>query len=204
MDITSRNEKLFTAQTIAKVGVLAAMAGILMYFQFPLPFAPPFMKVDISDVPSLIGGFALGPIPGVMIVLIKNIIHVIIKGTSTAYVGELSNFIVGSAFVVVSSLIYQKDKTKKTAVKGLLWGTLVMTALAVLSNYFIIFPLYSKAFFGGDVNGFVPMAAELNKFVKSYETIMVFAVTPFNIVKGLLASFVTMLLYKRVSPLLKL
>lgn len=187
---------------MVKIAILAGMGALLMNFKFPLPFAPPFMSVDFADVASLIGGFAMGPLSGVLIVFVKNIIKLIISGSLTVGVGEVSNFIVGASYVFIASLIYKKDRTHKGAIKGLIIGSLVMTMVAVLSNAFFVFPLYRKAS-GFELQTFVDQTASLNSLVTSYWTLMLFAVVPFNLVKSLLESIVTHLLYKRISPILK-
>lgn len=187
---------------LVKVSILGAISAILMNIKFPLPFAPPFMTVDFADVASLIGGFAMGPMAGVLVVLVKNIIKLILFGSNTMLVGELSNFIVGGAFVWVAAMIYKREKTHKGAIKGMIFGSLVMTLLAVLSNAFLIFPLYRKMM-ATDISEFVKLTSGLNSLVNSYLTLMIFAIVPFNLVKSLLVSIVTQLLYKRVSPILK-
>ncbi len=186
-------------RNMVKVGILAAMSFILMFVQFPIPVAPPFMKVDLADVPALIGGFSMGPIYGVLIQLIKNILN--LSKTSTYGVGEISNFVVGGLFVFVSSSIYKKNKTKKNATIAMICGMLIMTLAATLSNAFVIFPLYGKAM-GVDMNAFVAMAHKTNTLVKSYFTMMIFAIVPFNLIKGFIEILVTKLLYKHVSSIL--
>lgn len=186
-------------RNMVKVGILAAMSFILMFVQFPIPVAPPFMKVDLADVPALIGGFSMGPIYGVLIQLIKNILN--LSKTSTYGVGEISNFVVGGLFVFVSSSIYKKNKTKKNATIAMICGMLIMTLAATLSNAFVIFPLYGKAM-GVDMNAFVAIAHKTNSFVKSYFTMMIFAIVPFNLIKGFIEILVTKLLYKHVSSIL--
>ena len=186
-------------RNMVKVGILAAMSFILMFVQFPIPVAPPFMKVDLADVPALIGGFSMGPIYGVLIQLIKNILN--LSKTSTYGVGEMSNFVVGGLFVFVSSSIYKKNKTKKNATIAMICGMLIMTLAATLSNAFVIFPLYGKAM-GVDMNAFVAIAHKTNSFVKSYFTMMIFAIVPFNLIKGFIEILVTKLLYKHVSSIL--
>lgn len=192
--------KTFSLNSVVKVGILAAFAYVLMFIQFPIPIAPPFMKVDLADVPALIGGFAMGPWYGVLIQLIKNILN--LTKTTTGGVGELSNFIVGAVFVYVSSSIYKNRKTKKTAIFSLALGVIAMTAVATLSNAFIVFPTYAKVM-GLDLNAFVGMTAKTNGLVNSYFSLMLLSIAPFNIVKGFVASFVTELIYKRVSPIIK-
>lgn len=200
MENSMNNTSKLSVDKMVKVGILAAMSFVLMFIQFPIPIAPPFMKVDLADVPALIGGFAMGPVYGVIIQLIKNLLN--LSKTSTAGVGELSNFIVGAAFVYVSATMYHKKKTKKTAIKAMIVGMLVMTALATLSNTFIIFPLYAKAM-GQDLQAFVDMVGKTNGLVTSYPTLMLLSVAPFNIIKGTIEIIVTDLLYKRVSGILK-
>ncbi|MDO5026666.1 MAG: ECF transporter S component [Tissierellia bacterium] len=198
-----RNKDLRKVNTIVKIGILAALAGVLMIiFKFPLPFAPPFMTVDFGDVPTLIAGFALGPVAGIVTVVIKNIINLMLNGTMTAFVGELSNIIVGSAFVGISALYYQKRKTRKAAIVGLIIGLLSMTIIATLSNYFLVFPLYAKAF-GIPVQALVDQAAAINTNISSFESLMLFAVVPFNLVKGALNSLVTVFIYKYISNIFK-
>lgn len=186
-------------RNLVKVGILAAMSFILMFFQFPIPVAPPFMKVDLADVPALIGGFSMGPVYGILIQLIKNILN--LSKTSTYGVGEVSNFVVGGLFVFVSASIYKRNKTKKNATIAMICGVLVMSLAATLSNAFIIFPLYGKAM-GVDMGAFVAMANKTNALVKSYFTMMIFAIVPFNLIKGFIEILVTKLLYKHVSGIL--
>lgn len=186
-------------RNLVKVGILAAMSFILMFFQFPIPVAPPFMKVDLADVPALIGGFSMGPVYGILIQLIKNILN--LSKTSTYGVGEVSNFVVGGLFVFVSSSIYKRKKTKENATIAMVCGVLVMSLAATLSNAFVIFPLYGKAM-GVDMGAFVAMAQKTNALVKSYFTMMIFAIVPFNLIKGFIEILVTKLLYKHVSGIL--
>ena len=130
MEGVTRQERLLSTSNMVKMAIFAAMAGVLMLFKFPIPIAPAYMTIDFGDVATLMSGFFLGPISGVITVFIKNLLNIILNGTTTAYVGEVSNFIVGSTFVYVSSLIYNKDKTKKSALQGLLIGVVAMTLLA--------------------------------------------------------------------------
>ena len=192
--------KTFSLNSVVKIGILAAFSYILMFIQMPIPIAPPFMKVDLADVPALIGGFAMGPWYGVLIQLIKNLLN--LSKTTTGGVGELSNFIVGAIFVYVSASIYKNRKTKKTALFALSMGVIAMTAVATLSNAFVVFPTYAKVM-GIDLNAFVGMTSKTNGLVKSYFSLMVLSIAPFNIVKGAIASIVTDLIYKRVSPIIK-
>lgn len=187
-------------KNITRVSVLSAIAFILMYFQFPLAFlAPPFMQVDISDVPCLIGSFAMGPVYGIIIEFLKNLLHLLIQGTMTAGVGEFSNFLLGSIFVGFAGTFYRREKTYHTAVLGLILGTIGMSLGSVLSNYFVVFPVYGKIM-GMDL--ILEMGATVNADITSLFTMMIYAVLPFNLIKCSIASILTLLIYKRVSPFL--
>ena len=194
-----RRSKSFSLDRMVKVGILAGISYLLMFIQLPIPIAPPFMKVDFADVPALIGGFAMGPWYGVLIQLIKNVLN--LSKTMTGGVGELSNFVVGSTFVLVSSLIYRNKKTRKNSILALILGVIAMSAVATLSNAFIVFPIYSKVM-NIDLEAFAGMIPG-NSLVKNYITLMIFSVAPFNIIKGAIESIVTQILYKRISPSLK-
>lgn len=191
--------KSFSLNRLVKVGILSALAYILMFIQMPIPIAPPFMKVDFADVPALIGGFALGPWYGVLIQLIKNILN--LSKTMTGGVGELSNFIVGSTFVLVATSIYRNNKTKKNSIIALILGVLAMSAVATLSNAFVVFPIYGKVMHT-DLEAFAKMIPG-NGLVNNYFTLMIFSIAPFNIIKGAVEAVVTELIYKRISPFIK-
>ena len=194
-----RRSKSFSLDRMVKVGILAGISYLLMFIQLPIPIAPPFMKVDFADVPALIGGFTMGPWYGVLIQLIKNVLN--LSKTMTGGVGELSNFVVGSTFVLVSSLIYRNKKTRKNSILALILGVIAMSAVATLSNSFVVFPIYSKVM-NIDLEAFAGMIPG-NSLVKNYITLMIFSVAPFNIIKGAIESIVTQILYKRISPSLK-
>lgn len=195
----SSRGKSMTLDRMVKVGILSAIAYVLMFIQMPIPIAPPFMKVDLADVPALIGGFAMGPWYGVLIQLIKNVLN--LTKTTTYGVGELSNFIIGSTFVLVSSFIYKNNKSKKNSIIGLLMGVITMTLVATLSNAFVVFPVYANVM-NLDLQAFVDMTSG-NSLVNSYTTLMILSIAPFNLIKGAVASLVTELIYKRISPILK-
>jgi riboflavin transporter FmnP len=190
-------QKRIDAKYLTKTSVLLVFAFLIMMVEFPLWFAPPFLKLDFSDVPALIGAFAMGPVTGVVIELIKNILHLTIKGTTTVGVGELANFIVGSVFVFTAASIYHYHKSLKTAIIGMISATIVMTAMAAVANYFFLLP-----FFAVPLDLFVQMGAQVNSFVYDLKTLVVFAISPLNFVKGVLISVVTTPLYKRISLLL--
>lgn len=188
-------------RTMVKTSVLSVLAFLIMYFEMPLWFTPPFLKVDLSDIPALIGAFALGPVAGVVIELIKNILNVAIEGTTTGAVGELANFFVGSIFVFVAGYIYKKNRTFNGAIIGMLAATVAMTAAASVLNYYFLIPFYAKVF-GAPVEAFVEMGSKVNRFVKDYRSFILFGIVPFNFFKGVMVSVITIPLYKRVSPIL--
>lgn len=195
----NRTAASLKTRNLVRVGVLGAIAFFLMFIDLPLTFvAPGFMNLDISDVPGLIAGFAMGPVYGVMVQLIKNLLNV--TSTSTGGVGELSNFIVGSTFVVVSSLIYHRNKTLKNAFIGLFFGVLAMSALAMASNYFVVFPLYAKIMI--PMETIINMGKAINPHIDSLGKMMILSVLPFNIIKGTVNALVTAMVYKRVRKFL--
>lgn len=186
--------------TLIKISLLGAMAFILMLFEFPIPGFPPFLKLDFSDLPALIGAFALGPISGVVIELIKNILNLTMHGTTTGGIGELANFLVGGVFVYVAAFIYHKNKTRKSALIGLISGTIAMTIVAAVFNYTVLLPLYAVLF--GGMDNVIGAATSGNKNINSVMSLIVIGITPFNILKGVVVSGITFASYKKVSPLI--
>ena len=198
---TIKKEYLNT-KVLVKVSVLGAISFLLMLFDFPLWFAPSFLKFDFSDVPALIGSFALGPFAGVLVQLVKNLLNLALEGTGTAAVGELANFVVGSIFVFTAGFFYHRNKSFKNAVIGMVAGIIAMTISISIINYYVMIPLYAKIF-GWPIEQIVALGTAVNKFVVDFKTLILFAVVPFNLVKGILVTLVTILLYKRVSPILR-
>ena len=132
-----------SVRTLTKIAVLSAVAFVLMYFDFPLPFIPSFYKLDFSETAVMAGGFAMGPGAAVAIEGVKILLKLLFKGTDTAYVGELANFLIGCAFVLPASFMYRKEKTRQRALMGLAAGTVCMTAVGVIINYAVLLPAYS-------------------------------------------------------------
>lgn len=192
---------MIRTKDMTKVAMLSVIGFVLMYFQLPLTFvAPPFMKLDISDLPVLMGAFTMGPVYGIIIAALKNLMHIIFKGTMTAGVGELSNFIISSTFALVSSYIYRKHRTYKGAVLAMTVGVLAMTILAMASNYFVVFPLYGKVM---PMDAIIAMGSAITPKITGLFTMMIYSVLPFNLIKGFSTSAVMMLVYKKISPLFK-
>ena len=193
-----------TTRTIVCVGMLAAISTILMLFEFPLPFiAPGFYELDFSEVPILIGAFALGPVAGVLTELVKILLNLVINGTNTAFVGEFANFVMGCAFVVPASVIYKRKKNRQHAMIGLAAGTVIMSAAAVFINALVLLPAYAKAF-SMPIDALVGMGTAVNGHITNLLTFVVFAVAPFNLLKGAMVSVVVLLIYKKISPILKM
>ena len=197
-----RAEGMFSIRKIAIIGVFSAISFVLMFFEFPLPFAPSFYKFDFSDIPALIGGFAAGPLVGVMIEFIKVMLNILLQGTTSGFVGEIANFVVGAAFILPSTIIYRFKKTRKVALISCLTGTLCITVVGALLNAFFLLPAYA-IMFGSGVDAFVQMGAAINPAISNVFTFCLFAVAPFNLVKGVADSFITFLVYKQLSPILK-
>lgn len=193
--------KIFGATGIAQIGVLSSIATILMLFEIPLWFAPGFYKIDLSELPVLIGSFAIGPMAGVLIELIKILLNFLINGTITAGVGEISNFFIGCALVVPAAIFYKRGKSRKNALLGLGVGTVSMTIVGSLMNAFIILPVYAKAF-NMPIAALIDMGRAINPAINSLSSFVLFAVAPFNLLKGVIVSIITMFIYKKISPIL--
>lgn len=185
-----------------QVGMLGAVSVVLMMFEIPLWFAPPFYKIDLSEIPVLIGTFAMGPVAGMFIELIKIILHLLFKGTSTAGVGDFANFLIGCSMIVPAGIFYKVKKTRGGAVAGMIVGTLFMAFIGCFLNAFVLLPAYGKAF-GMPIDALVGMGTAVNPAINNIFTFVVLAVAPFNLLKGLIVGIITFLLYKHVSPILK-
>lgn len=191
------------ARRAAYIGIFAAMAALLMYFEFPLPFAPSFYEIDLSEVPVLICSFSLGPVAGVVCELVKVILKLLLKGTTTAFVGDFANFVVGCSFILPATIVYHRVKTKKGAVAGMITGTVTMSIFGSFFNAVYLLPAFS-ALYGLPLDQLVAMGTAVNGMINSVSTLVFFAVVPFNIVKGAVVSLLTTLLYKRVERLLRM
>ncbi|MDO4361469.1 MAG: ECF transporter S component [Eubacteriales bacterium] len=186
---------------ISYTAIFSAISGVLMVMEIPLFFAPGFYKLDISEMPVLICTFYLGPVAGVTAELLKVMVKLLIKGTSTAFVGDFANFVVGCSFILPASIIYHARPGKKTALIGMGVGTLVLTVFGSLFNGFYLIPKFA-VLFGMPMDAIVAMGTKVNAAITDVWTLVAFAVVPFNLVKGVAVSALTFLLYKRVSPIL--
>lgn len=187
----------FTTQTLCFIGLFGALSTILMLFKIPLPFAPAFMKLDLAELPAIIGSFMFGPVAGVCIVLVKLALNLLINGTDSMYVGEISNLVLSSVYVLSASLVYHRHKTKKTAAIALAISVVVTSVFAVFSNTLFIFPAYAVVY-GLSMDSIVGMASAVNPFVHDVFTMMLWSVFPFNLVKYGLVAVITFLVYKKL------
>ena len=194
MTQTKRNSA--TMFNLTRCGLLSAMAVILFYIEIPVVA---FYKLDLSTLPAIMAGFAMGPWQGLAVIIIKNLVHVL--GTSTAGVGELADILVSCAFVIPASLIYRSSKTRKGAFKAMLVGSVAMIVAAMMVNYFILIPAY-QVLMNLPLEAIIGMGQAVLPFVDNTVKLVIFITAPFNILKAVVLSFVTYLLYKRVSPLL--
>lgn len=192
------NTKVLNTRTITMTALLAAISYILAFLEFPVPLSPSFARMDLSDFPALIGAFAFGPIAGLMIELVKNSLQLLT--TTTGGIGEIANFLMGSSFVVTAGFIYKLHKTKPTAWVGSLTGSIIMGIVAAITNYFILLPMFEM---------FMPLEqviASFGTFIPFIDTkldVVLFNALPFNILKGFVISVFTMMIYKRLTPILK-
>lgn len=198
-----RRDSKIGVKAIVQIGMLSAVAVVLMVFEVPLPFAPSFYEIDFSEVPILVGCFVMGPAAGAIIEFIKILLNFVINGTVTAGVGELANFLIGCSLCVPAGMIYKRNHTRKGALIGLATGTVIMTALGCVMNAFVLLPAYAKAF-QMPIDALVGMGTAVNAHITSLSTFVIFAVAPFNLLKGVLDSLIVLLIYKKISPILKL
>ena len=191
-----------TTHNLTFAAMISAVAFILMFIEFPIPMLiPAFIKMDFSDLPALLGAFALGPVYGVIISFMKNLLHIVIKGTSTACVGELSNFILGAIFSAVAGYLYKHHKSRKTAIIGAVAGAVAMGVLSVPSNYFVVYPAYVQ-FYHMPLEAILGMYQAILPSADSLIKCLILFNLPFTLVKGLLDAVLCMLIYKPLSPIL--
>lgn len=211
--IMETKTKPISVRKLAMAGMLSAVAFILMYLELPIPIMPSFIKFDFSDLPALIGAFALGPLWGVVIELVKNLLH--LAFSQSMFIGELSNFILGASFVLTAGLIYSRKKTKKNAFFAGLIGAAVMAVISIPSNYFLVYPVYIKAYFDGSLetclnmynaicwevpdSGVGPHLFEIKSLLQA---LLIFNV-PFTFLKGVISVLISMLIYKPLSRFIK-
>lgn len=183
-------------QKIATVGTLAAIASVLMFIAFPVPFFPPFLNMDFSDVPAVIAAFASGPVSGIAVELIKCLIHLLV--TKSAGVGELAAFICGAAYVYVASLIYFTKKTRRRAITAMIVASVLTALVAALVNLFILLPAF-KLLLGISDSTLIALAQAVNPAITSIDRLVVYAIIPFNLFKWFMVSLIVYVVYKKLS-----
>ncbi len=191
--------RVSSTRYITICAMLGAISTVLMLFEFPLVFlAPEFYKLDFSEVPVMIGAFFLGPVGGVIIELVKILLKLVIKGTTTAFVGDFANFVIGCSMVVPASILYHFHKSRKMAVISLAAGTLVMTVFGSTFNALYLLPAFSTLY-GMPLEAIVAMGTAINSRINSVSMLVLLAVAPLNLIKGALVSVITVVLYKHIS-----
>lgn len=195
---TSTRKARRNVRYLAFTGIFAAVAFVLQYIEIPVPFMPTFIKFDFSDFPALIGAFSMGPVCGIVIELIKNLLHCLVS--QSFGVGELSNFILGAVFAGVAGWFYRYHKTRKGAIAASLLGAIVMAAISYPSNVFVVYPVYYQ---------FMPKETILAAYqaiipsMRSVEQSILCFNVPFTFVKGMIDVVITFLVYKKLSPIIK-
>lgn len=198
-DNTTFNRKKFiSTRTITITALLASISYILAFFEFPVPLSPSFARMDLSDIPALIGAFVFGPVTGVIIELIKNVLQLL--STSTAGVGELANFLIGASYVWIAGFIYKYKRTKKGAISAYIISSIVMGVVATIVNYFILLPLFETFM---PIDQLIASFSEFLPFIQTKLDVVLYNVLPFNVIKGLVVGLVTMVVYKKLTPVLK-
>ncbi len=193
-------ERFLTTKNVVLMAMFGTLGAVLMIFEFPLLFlAPEFYKLDLSEVPVLVGSFALGPMAGMVIEVVKILVRLVIKPTSTGFVGEFANLVIGCALVVPAGAVYRIRRTRNGALAGMAAGTVTMAVSGIVVNALIMLPFYSKFM---PLDTIISMGAAVNPAVSNVWSFAVICVGPFNVVKGLLVSMITLLVYKRISTLI--
>ena len=196
---SSPKTRVLTTRVLVMLAMFSALASVLMMLDFPLPFIfPPFLKLDFSDLPVLLASFWYGPLSGIVVALVKNLIHLTM--TQTGGVGELANFIISAALAGTAGLVYRIRKTKGGAVAGLVCGGVAMSLAGMAANYYILIPFYEKLM---PLQAIIDMCAELIPSIQTRWDVVLWGITPFNLFKSALIGGLTFLLYKRVKGLLK-
>ena len=201
MQQTMKSTKFLTVSTLVKISILSAIGYILMFISVPLPMLfPEFLKIDISDLTALLGGISLGPMAGVTIAFLKNLLQFITGMSTTGGVGEFANFLIGGSFVFTVSYIYSKKRNIQGVIIGLVSGIVVMTMVGCIANYFIILPFYATI--GWSIDAVVSMGAAINPVIDSKMSFVIWMIAPFNILKSGLISLLTLPMYKKTEKVL--
>lgn len=194
-----RNERI---RHMALVAIFGAVAFVLMFFSFNIPFLSPFAEIDLSATMELMGGFLLGPLGGLEVIIVKLLLKIIFKGSSSMFTGEIQNLLLEIAFVIPAAIFYKHHKTKKGAILGMVIGGSISVVTAIFTNIFIILPFYMELY-GMDWEAIYSMFSSVNPMISNIPTIIVFSIVPFNIISRVITSLITLVLYKRISKIVK-
>ena len=194
--------KKTTLRHMTVAGLFGAIAFVLMFFSFGIPVISPFAEFDLSALPELIGGYVLGPLGAIYIIIIKLLLKLLFQGTSSMFTGEVQNLILSLSYVLPAILYYRNHRTKKGAVIGLAIGSLISIIMAVLTNLYLIFPAYITLY-GMNWEGIIEICTAANPMIKNIPTFVAFSVIPFNVILRVTSSIITILVYKKISVPLK-
>lgn len=187
---------------LTMAALCGAVAFVLMFFSFSVPVLSPFAEFDFSALPELIGGFILGPVGAIEIIVVKIGLKLLFKGSSSLLTGELMNLILSLAYVLPTLLYYRSHRTRRGAVIGLAIGTALSVIISIFTNVYVIFPLYIKLY-GMNWDGIIEICAAVNPWIKNIPTMVAFSVVPFNLISRVVTSLITLLVYKKLSAPMK-
>ena len=193
-------QKLFQTKNLVQMALLACLAAVLMLFEIPLPFAPFFYELDFSEVPILIGAFLMGPLAGMVIEFVKILLNLVMNGTITFGIGECANLLIGCSLIMPASWIYRRKNNRISLILGCIVGIIVLVIVGALLNYFVLLPFYSQFM---PIEQIIQAGAAVNAFVYDMKSLILWAVVPFNLLKGVLVSVITILLYPKLEKALK-
>ncbi len=202
--VHGKKSSMVTGKKIAITGMLSAAAFVLMYLEIAVPLMPSFIKFDFSDLPAIIGSFVIGPVYGVIICLIKNLLH--LAFSSSMFVGELSNFILGAIFVLIAGLIYKKHNSFKRALAGGITGAVAMGLFSIISNYFLVYPVYYTLMPADVIISSYDMISYSVLHIGHVSSILqclIFFNLPFTIIKGLIDVGIMLVLYKPLVAVMR-
>ncbi len=194
MSDKSRN----STRRLVLTAILGAISTILMILEIPMPLIPPFVKMDFSELPVILGGFIMGPVSGSLIAVIKVVLNLLLNGTTTAGIGELANLIYSLGYMLPAVFIYRKIRTKKGAVISLVIGTIITSIISLIMNIVVIFPVYAQLM-GLSLEDIISICASVNPYVKNMVSLMIFSMLPFNLFKYGVTSVITFIFYKKLS-----
>lgn len=195
------SNRSFSVRKMTFIALFGALAAVLMSFNFKLPFMPPFLKFDVSDVPGLFAAFYFGPLSGAVVTVIKVLLELLLTGTETAFVGEVSNLVMSLALILPAGFIYKKNKTKRNALLSLIGASIVACGISIVVNKFIMLPLYAELY-KMPMEKIIGLCSSVMPLIKDEFGLLAFGILPFNIVKCFAVSVVTFLIYKRLGSLL--